>query len=189
LLAVCSAVAALGLYLLSFSDGIMILVAATVFGLGKSFFWPTMLGVVAERFPKGGAMTLNITGGVGMIGAGVIGAVILGFVQDQTIDKKLNAFDKENNTAYHETYVTEEKTSIFGDYRAIDAERLSQAPDADKQAVVAVQETAKKDALKTVALFPIFMFVCYVLLMLYFRSKGGYKVVLLERKEELSPVT
>ncbi len=36
---------------------------------------------------------------------------------------------------------------------------------------------------KTVALFPAGMLVCYLLLMLYFRSKGGYKVVLLNKKE------
>ena len=59
LLAICSAIAALGLYMLSLSAGIMILVAATIYGLGKTFFWPTMLGVVAERFPKGGALTLE----------------------------------------------------------------------------------------------------------------------------------
>lgn len=52
LLSICSLVAAMGLLLLSASDGIMILIAATVFGLGKSFFWPTMLGVVAIDFPR-----------------------------------------------------------------------------------------------------------------------------------------
>ena len=54
LLAVCSAIAALGLFSLSFATGIMILVPASIYGVGKTFFWPTMLGVVAERFPKGG---------------------------------------------------------------------------------------------------------------------------------------
>lgn len=189
LLAVCSVVATLGLFLLSFSDGIMILVAATVFGLGKSFFWPTMLGVVADRFPKGGALTLNITSGVGMIGAGVIGAVILGFVQDKTIDNKLNVYDAKNNTALHSTYVTEEKTSIFGDYRAIDMNKLSQAPQAEKAMVIAVEEGAKKAALRTVALFPIGMLICYLALMFYFKSRGGYKVILLNAKGayELEP--
>jgi MFS family permease len=177
LLAVCSAVAALGLFLLSFSAGVMILVAATIFGLGKSFFWPTMLGVVSERFPKGGALTLNITGGVGMIGAGVIGAVILGFVQDKTIDLNLTNYDQKNQTELHHTYVTEEKSSIFGDYRAINNTRLEQASPEEKQTVVTVQDNAKKEALKTVALFPIGMLVCYLLLIFYFKSKGGYKAV------------
>ncbi|HTE11173.1 MAG TPA: hypothetical protein VK645_09385, partial [Chitinophagaceae bacterium] len=185
LLAVCSLIAAAGLYLLSFSAGVMILVAATVFGLGKSFFWPTMLGVVAERFPKGGALTLNITGGVGMIGAGILGAVILGFVQDKTIDTKLKAYDKDNKTALHDTYVTEQKTSIFGKYQAIDVARLSNAPGQEKLAVITVQENAKKSALKTVALFPVGMLVCYIMLTLYFKSKGGYKVVLLNKDKEI----
>lgn len=180
LLAVCSAIAAVGLYLFSVSDGIMILVAATIFGIGKSFFWPTMLGVVAERFPKGGALTLNITGGVGMIGAGILGTVILGFVQDKTVNTRLAEYDSKNNTALHSTYATENKTSIFGDYQAIDAGKLATAPEADKQAVTIVQEEGKKGALKTVAIFPIVMLICYVLLILYFRSKGGYKAVVLE---------
>jgi MFS family permease len=185
LLAVCSLVAAIGLFLLSSSAGFMILIAATVFGLGKSFFWPTMLGVVAERFPKGGALTLNIAGGVGMIGAGILGAVILGFVQDKTIDSKLNQYDIENKTALHGTYVTEQKTSIFGKYQALDLTKLSGATDKEKHAVTAVQENAKKEALKTVALFPIGMLVCYLLLAFYFRAKGGYKVVLLTGDREL----
>jgi len=182
LLALGSAVAALGLFLLSSSAGIMILVAATIFGLGKSFFWPTMLGVVAERFPKGGALTLNITGGVGMIGVGVIGTVILGFVQDKTIDSRLSMYDQKNNTALHSTYATQEKTSLFGDYRALDLAKLSQASEADKNAVVVIQNEAKKGVFTTIALFPVGMMVCYILLILYFRSKGGYKAVLLDSR-------
>lgn len=179
LLSVCCVIAAGGLFLLSASSGIMILVAATVFGLGKSFFWPTMLGVVAERFPKGGALTLNITGGVGMIGAGVIGAVILGFFQDKTTDINLKQYDANNNTALHSTYVTQEKKSIFGDYQSVNLAKLSEAPEKEKQSVIAIQDDAKKDALKTVALFPIGMLICYLLLSFYFKSKGGYKAVVL----------
>ncbi len=186
LLAVCSAIAAIGLYLLSFSTGSMILLAATVYGLGKTFFWPTMLGVVAERFPKGGALTLNITGGVGMIGAGVIGAVILGFIQDKTIETNISAYDKANNSALHTTYVSDEKTSIFGNYRALDVAKLSQANEADQKTVTTIQEEAKKNALKTVAIFPIIMLLSYIGLMVYFKSKGGYKVVLLDKKEPVS---
>jgi MFS family permease len=125
LLAICSMIAAIGLFLLSGSAGIMILVAATIYGLGKTFFWPTMLGVVAERFPKGGALTLNITGGLGMIAAGVIGAGILGFIQDSSIEKGIKKYDVANNTSLSQNYVTVEKTSVFGDYRAIDQQKLA----------------------------------------------------------------
>ena len=84
----------MGYILLSRSTGVMILLAATIYGLGKTFFWPTMLGVVAERFPKGGALTLNITGGMGMIAAGVIGAGVLGFIQDKSVDSKIAEYDE-----------------------------------------------------------------------------------------------
>jgi MFS family permease len=182
LLAICSAIAALGLYMLSFSAGVMILFAATVYGLGKTFFWPTMLGVVAERFPKGGALTLNITGGLGMIAAGVIGAGILGFVQDKSVDKNILAYDQTNNTSIHATYATETKTSVFGDYQALDQSKLATASPEDQDTVTKIQNIAKKDALRAVVIFPIAMLVCYSVLILYFRSKGGYKAVVLDEE-------
>ena len=39
--------------------------AVTVYGFGKTFLWPTMLGIVGERFPRGGALTMGVIGGVG----------------------------------------------------------------------------------------------------------------------------
>lgn len=63
MLAVSSLVAAIGLYWLSAVDTpVMAFVAATVFGVGVAFVWPTMLGVTAERFPKGGAFLLGLLG-------------------------------------------------------------------------------------------------------------------------------
>jgi hypothetical protein len=173
-------IAAIGLYMLSSSTGIMILVAATVYGLGKTFFWPTMLGVVAERFPKGGALTLNITGGLGMIAAGVIGAGIVGFIQDKSIDKNILAYDQANNTSLHTTYVTESKTSVFGDYQAIDQGKLATGSAEDVGTVVAIQDSAKKTALRDIVVFPIIMLICYIALIIYFRSKGGYKAVVVQ---------
>ncbi len=181
LLAICSAVAALGLYMLSMSAGVMILVAATVYGLGKTFFWPTMLGVVAERFPKGGALTLNITGGLGMIAAGVIGAGVLGFIQDKSVDKNILAYDKLNNTNIHATYVTENRTSFFGAYQALDQSKLATATQAEAATVTSIKDTAKKEALRVIVIFPIVMLASYLLLILYFRAKGGYKAVVLKK--------
>jgi len=177
LLAICSAIAAIGLYMLSSSAGVMILVAATVYGLGKTFFWPTMLGVVAERFPKGGALTLNITGGLGMIAAGVIGAGIVGFIQDRSIDKNIHAYDQINNTTLHSAYVTESRTSFFGDYQAIDQSKLATATSEEVETVVAIQDAAKKSALRDIVIFPVIMLVSYIALIIYFRSKGGYSAV------------
>lgn len=183
LLSLCSGVAVIGLYMLSASTGIMILVAATIYGLAKSFFWPTMLGLVSEQFPKGGALTLNITGGLGMIAAGVIGAGILGFIQDKSVDRKIAQYDVVNNTVIHNTYVTEKKTSLFGNYEGLDQTKLSGASSADQNTVTAIRDGAKKEALRYIVIFPLIMLGSYILLMLYFRSKGGYKVVLLENQK------
>lgn len=60
--------AAGGLMFLSMVTGVTIIVAATIYAIGQMFFWPTTLGLVAERFPKGGALTLNAMAGVDMLG-------------------------------------------------------------------------------------------------------------------------
>ena len=44
--------------------------ASFVFALGVCYFWPTMLGVTSERFPKGGAFLLGLMGAAGMASAG-----------------------------------------------------------------------------------------------------------------------
>lgn len=177
LLAVSSGVACAGLVLFSYSDGIMVLIAATLFAFGKTFFWPTMLGVVSERFPKGGALTLNITGGVGMMAAGVIGAVILGFLQDTSIDKKLQVNDSE----LHAKYATQQKTSIFGDYRSLDPSKVATANPDEQEKINALQNAAKKEALRIVAIFPVIMIIAYTSLILYYNSTGGYKPLTLEK--------
>ncbi len=56
--------------------------AVTVYGLSKTFYWPTLLGVISERFPRGGALALGISGGVGMMAAGVVGTPGIGYKQD-----------------------------------------------------------------------------------------------------------
>ena len=114
-----------------------------------------------------------------MIGAGIIGTVILGFIQDKTIDRNISEYDQKNNTELHDHYVTETKQSIFGTYQAIDAAKLDRAAEQDKNVVASVREGAKKEALKTIAIFPIGMLITYLLLMLYFKQRGGYKVVVL----------
>jgi hypothetical protein len=73
LLAVCSALAAAGLFGLSrVTTPVEAFVAATLFGVGKTYFWPIMLGITAEQFPKGGALLLAIMGGTGNLSVAFI---------------------------------------------------------------------------------------------------------------------
>jgi MFS family permease len=63
--------AAVGLYLLGHTTGNMLFVGAIIFGIGVCYFWPTMLGFVAENLPKTGAVGLNLMGGAGMFAVSV----------------------------------------------------------------------------------------------------------------------
>jgi MFS family permease len=177
MLAACAALAALGLVFLSKAAGITILLAATLYGIGKSFFWPTTLGVVAEQFPKGGALTLNAIAGVGMLAVGIVGNPFLGYFQDRNIDTHIQAYDRTNQTDLHDTYVIQEKTGVFGRYMSLDNDKLAEAPPEDLEPIQEIREDAKKGALSTVALFPLIMFVCYLVLIFYFRTRGGYKPI------------
>ena len=58
---------AAGIYWLSFATGYVAFAAAALFGIGVSFFWPTMLGFVSENLPKTGALGLALMGGAGML--------------------------------------------------------------------------------------------------------------------------
>jgi hypothetical protein len=174
LLAVSSVIAAAGLFGLSLATGgLLILGVATLYGFGKTFFWPTMLGVVAEQFPKGGALTLNAIAGLGMLAVGILGNPLLGNVQDKEIDRALKA----DQPALHASVMGASKPSLFGEYRPLDDAKLATASDADRKTVADTKEAAKKNALKTVALFPVVMLAGYLLLILYFAARGGYKPV------------
>ncbi len=61
-----------GLWLLTISSGVMTFVAAAVFAVGVTFFWPTMLGFVAEYLPETGALGLSIMGGAGMFSVSIV---------------------------------------------------------------------------------------------------------------------
>ena len=175
LLACSSVIAIIGLLFLSRADGLfMIFAAATIYGFGKTFFWPTMLGVVAEQSPKGGALTLNACGGVGMLGVGVVGAVFLGYIQDTTTEQRLAA---ELPKIHNE--ITAEKKWAFGTYDAVEPKLVEKLPEAEQDEVTKVEDQSKKAALATVAIFPGIMLVCYIILILYFMSKGGYKAEVL----------
>jgi len=82
----------IGLFWLSFAESVGIAVAAaTVFALGVCYFWPTMLGVVSERVPRGGALALALMGGVGMLAVGVITTPQMGRIADVYVHEKLEA--------------------------------------------------------------------------------------------------
>jgi MFS family permease len=106
----CSVIAMVGLLLLGNAVGVfMCLLAVTVYGVGKTFFWPTMLAVVSERFPKGGALTLGAIGGVGMLSGGLLGGPGIGFKQDHYAGSELRS---EAPATYQRYTVATENTFL-----------------------------------------------------------------------------
>jgi len=182
LLTACSALAALGLFAFSKtgSSGIFaIFAAATLYGVGKTFFWPTILGLTSEQCPKGGALTLNAIGGIGMLAVGILGTPFLGYLQESSATQALSAA----NPALYQTVTTESKY-LLGNYRAIDPVKSAAVTDAASTTAIADAETAGQfSALGKMALFPLFGLVCYLGLMFHFKSKGGYKPVQLAAAE------
>jgi len=173
LLAACSVLAITGLFLLSSVAGMAaVFAAATVYGIGKTFFWPTMLGVVAEQTPKGGALTLNAIAGIGMLTVGILGGPMIGKMQEDSVQA---AIRKDMPGAYER--ISRPDTYFLGAYKAVDETKVKELGGEDAAKVGTIAKQARQGALANVTVFPAFMLVCYLGLILYFRSKGGYKAV------------
>lgn len=205
LLIMSSILAIVGLYWLSFASGMVVFAAATIYAVGKSFFWPTMLGVAGEQTPKGGALTLNALGGIGMLGVGVLGFQYIGMLQNQRAIEAISG--DEQIIAAAPSLVEDGKLAvtrednIYGvvEFDAIDAEKMkakiATAGDAEAQKalterVAEVSDASKQGALASMCLFPIIMLISYILLGLYFKSTGGYKIKTIDDIEpEAAPRT
>ena len=181
LLASCATLAVLGLTALSKTSNsgmFTIFAAATLYGVGKTFFWPTMLGLTSEQCPKGGALTLNAMGGIGMLAVGILGAPFIGYLQETSATKQLAA----TNPALYQTVIVK-KDYLLGAYQAIDPLKSAAVTEAKSQNdIKAATTTGQFSALGKMAMFPAFMLACYLALIFYFKSKGGYKPVQLDTK-------
>lgn len=83
LLLASAVIGALGLYLISIGESVpFMFFAATVYAMGKTFLWPTMLGVVGERFPQSATVAMALMGFAGMTSAGLLGGPGIGYKQD-----------------------------------------------------------------------------------------------------------
>lgn len=75
----------LGIYMMSTMDGTMLYVAAVFYALGICYFWPNMIGFIAENLPQTGALGLSIMGGIGMFSSSMFQPIIGGWIQDNKI--------------------------------------------------------------------------------------------------------
>jgi MFS family permease len=197
LLAASAAVAAVGLLWLSNAgtSPAMLFAAATFYGLGKTFFWPTTLGVVSEQYPRGGALMLNAIAGVGMISVGTIGNPAIGAVQDTVLTAEIRAADPvlagrlvvTRPGLFGESFAIDpaQRARLAGELAASEARlRSSVAEDSHHRELArqtalltALDSRTKQATLGRIALLPVIMLVCYLALIAYFRAAGGYRAV------------
>jgi MFS family permease len=180
--------------------------ALLIYAVGKTFFWPTMLAVASDRFPRTGAIAMSIMGGIGMMSGGMIGGPGLGYAKDRFASAHLESTDP----AIYAEYKVAEPSGwlLFRAVAAIDGrmlgdvqaklatarEQLAQTGIHDprlalerltpeERQVHAASIQGDRQTLTADAVIPAIMALVYLGLLIYFRSIGGYKAVHLEGTE------
>ena len=80
----------IGVYLLSTSTGSMVYVAAITFAIGVCYFWPNMIGFVAEKIPASGALGMSMVGAVGMFSTAIFQPIIGGWIDASRVAQQAN---------------------------------------------------------------------------------------------------
>jgi MFS family permease len=183
LLLICAILACVGLNL---SAGITTfggaLLALGVYAIGKTFFWPTMLAVASDRYPRTGAVAISIMGGIGMLSAGLIGGPGLGYMKDRFAGEALQQADAAVYTEYKATTPSAflflpPATGLDGaKFGAIQAKAADARTSAEKK-VHEASIAGDRRTLKFDSLIPATMAAIYLILLIYFKTIGGYKVV------------
>lgn len=183
ILLVCSILACIGLIMASSMTGfVSAFLALGIYAVGKTFFWPTMLAVASDRYPQTGAVAISIMGGIGMLSAGLLGSPGLGFAKDHYAGRAL----EESNPAIYQIVKADAPSSfLWMSTVGLDGSKLSEAqgrvtagkPKMGDKDITAASITGDRKTLKADAYIPLTMAVIFLGILLYFKSKGGYKPV------------
>jgi hypothetical protein len=156
------------------------MMALGVYAVGKTFFWPTMLAVVGDRFPRTGAVAMSIMGGIGMMSAGLLGGPGLGYAKDRFTAEHLST----TAPAIYEEYraPTPSRFLFLEEVHGLDGTKLSQAQTAttktpEQRTVVDASIIGDRETLKADAFIPLTMAIIYIGLFFYFKGIGGYRAV------------
>jgi MFS family permease len=158
---------AFGLYSLSFAyDFKTAIAAATIFGLGITYFWPTMLGVTAERFPRGGAFLLGLMGCVGNLAIGLV-QPWMGRINDEIT---LAAIPTE----------LQNQIVVQG---VIEPGEVKKLPPEQQSIVTEAQKEGAKWSFRYVSALPVILVFVFGGIALADRARGGYRPEVLKGKE------
>jgi MFS family permease len=211
ILLVCSVLACIGLNLTSMITTFgMAMLALTVYAVGKTFFWPTMLAVASDRFPRTGAVAISFMGGIGMMSAGLIGTPGLGYAKDRFAGEELQKADPAGYAQIKSDKAS--KFLVFSEAHGLDGKKLGEVKDRLKKAREEAEKEGKLDLESALAklsaadravveseikgdrktliadsAIPALMAVIYLAILLYFKAIGGYKAVQIEVKAAEAP--
>ncbi len=147
--------ASAGLWLLSHANSAATgLFAATIWGAGVCFMWPTMLAAASERFPRGGALLM------GLMGTGATLSIYF------VLPKMGEIFDKAKVTA-------------AGGSAAFDAVAAAAAA-GDPAAAARLNEyltIASQASFRAVAILPALLLLVFGAIWAHDRLRGGYQAV------------
>lgn len=181
---------------LTFAFGAMLL-----YSIGKTFFWPTMLAVVGDRFPRTGAVAMSIMGGIGMLSVGQIGGPGLGYSKDRFTAEHLEEKGQQTVLDANKAEKPSGFLGLFKEVSALDGAKLQAAvklaekekhdnvaPEqsaltADQKAMVEASIAGSRKTLQADAFLPAGMAVIYLLLLLYFKSIGGYRPIHIDEQK------
>jgi hypothetical protein len=199
----CAVLACVGLVLTSRIETFLFaLVALSVYGVGKTFFWPTMLAVASDRFPRTGAVAISIMGGIGMMSAGLIGAPGLGYFKDRYSGAALEQADPTVFAAYKAAQPSRFLPFIFPEATGLDGTKLGGVQEklntartelakagnrdpkaalerltAEERTVHASSITGDRQTLVADAAIPGALAVIYLGMLIYFAAIGGYRPI------------
>lgn len=139
-------VSTIGIYLLGTLSGGAIFFAAIIFGIGVAYFWPTMIGFVAENIPKSGALGLNLLGGAGMLAVSIY-MFFMGGYYDNLVAAALPANS------------------------SIDVYRSAAPGTPDAAAFAQAQLAAGPQVLKATNIIPLILVFAFLFLFIYMRNK------------------
>jgi MFS family permease len=158
---VCSSVlSAVGLFALSYSQTAgAVFIAATIFGIGVAYYWPTMLGITSERFPKGGALLLGLMGGAGNLFIGLVTFSAMGWLHDHYTVENLPA-------------ALQQQVVLQG---RVDEDRVETLDAQERKSVDAARKTAASVTFRCVAVLPVLLTLVFGAILLHDLRRGGYK--------------
>jgi MFS family permease len=183
---------AIGLYALSFASSPVTAVAfATIFGLGIVFFWPTMLGVTAERFPRGGAFLLGLMGCAGNLAIAAVLPVMGGIYDRESLaalptEVREKVVVKTEASGVLDRLTAAATPEFLKSPGKIDEVKKKALTDDEKAAVDKAEAVGAQWSFRYVSALPVLVFFIFGAIALSDRARGGYKPEVL-KGDELTP--